>query len=689
MNSLSDKRLEEIKKHSTSLLWYITKQDCNFRNLAMIASILESWNDNPKESFQDYFDRMKVTIPYNSYIVNTPHRALKNCEFYGLMSSSIDVSSRSPYSSRNLTDNYKLIKEICKGNFQDTKSEEYKNEIDKLLEKMTIKVDNNEMFPVMYTLKILSIIGDITGDYSIDVKEFKLFVCTSSNWNQYWQSVESILRYREDDVYKNNVLKEYNYVNNTRFNSVFANNNLSYVNLNANKISINADCENIVKRKVAEFEVGSIDDDKLIKRHSSNIDIALIENFYYRYFDALRTKPFLLLAGISGTGKSRIVRELAFMSCPKELQDEDGTTPGNYCMVEVKPNWHDSTELLGYYSNIRGKYMFTPFVKFLIKAKKYPSVPFFVCLDEMNLAPVEQYFAEFLSVLETRKLKEIDNILSGPIIKKDFFDFISVYNSKVNYVEGSDVEGSDDKVIASKQISELDLVGCDDICSELLTKGLTLPDNVFVIGTVNMDDTTYKFSRKVIDRAMTIEMNGGKLHEMFGHSSQLSYRDDVIPLEMFKPKYVTADDAINNCDSMHEFQARVMGSEDDTLSVASRLKAINDCLIDTPFQVSYRVLNELVIYLAVLLDAENNEVDEDKFNKLLDKAIDDITLMKILPRIEGDDEMFERKDDTGYSLSENRFDELLKVVPVDGNSYKKIQEMQIRLLRSSFTRFWP
>lgn len=67
------------------------------------------------------------------------------------------------------------------------------------------------------------------------------------------------------------------------------------------------------------------------------------------YINALQTKPFVLLAGISGTGKSRMVRELAYMSCPEELQDKDGTMPGNYCMIEVKPNWHDSTELLGYY----------------------------------------------------------------------------------------------------------------------------------------------------------------------------------------------------------------------------------------------------------------------------------------------------------------------------------------------------
>ena len=128
-------------------------------------------------------------------------------------------------------------------------------------------------------------------------------------------------------------------------------------------------------------------------------------NSYWPSIIAIKTKPFLLLAGISGTGKSRIVREFAFKSCPEYLQDNNGTTPGNYCMIEVKPNWHDSTELLGYYSRL-GKepgYQFTKFVKFLVKAKMFPHVPFFVCLDEMNLAPVEQYFAEILSILETRK----------------------------------------------------------------------------------------------------------------------------------------------------------------------------------------------------------------------------------------------------------------------------------------------
>lgn len=141
------------------------------------------------------------------------------------------------------------------------------------------------------------------------------------------------------------------------------------------------------------------------------------------YLTAMRTKPFLLLAGISGTGKSRIVKQMAFESCPDiPTLRSDKTAPGNYELIEVKPNWHDSSELLGYESEIGGPhYVVTPFVRFLVKTMRYPDVPFFVCMDEMNLAPVEQYFAEFLSVLESRKLLSDGTITSEPLIKADIF----------------------------------------------------------------------------------------------------------------------------------------------------------------------------------------------------------------------------------------------------------------------------
>lgn len=378
------------------------------------------------------------------------------------------------------------------------------------------------------------------------------------------------------------------------------------------------------------------------------------------YLAAIRTKPFLLLAGISGTGKSRIVRELAFMTCLEELQDEDGTTPGNYCMIEVKPNWHDSSELLGYYSSFNGGgYRFTKFDRFVVKAWLNPDVPFFVCLDEMNLAPVEQYFAEFLSVLETRSRDKEGNVVSGALVDKQYF------KDDTKMKEDFGLDGADDWTIKVR--------------SDLVNKGLTLPPNLIVIGTVNMDDTTYQFSRKVIDRAMTIEMNGGELNQMFGNSNSLKYRsdEDVVKLGMFKASYINADEVIER----YQSQAQIIKEK-----LPEKLEAVNTALKDTPFQVSYRVLNELVIYLGALMDeatAKGEAIDDDALPALIDQAMDQITLMKILPRIEGDEDMFRRSGGT------NVLKTLQALFSEDTDSYRKLEEMADRLNRTGFTRFWP
>ena len=399
---------------------------------------------------------------------------------------------------------------------------------------------------------------------------------------------------------------------------------------------------------------------------SSKIDISPIQrdvqplsleaSSHLPYLTALRTKPFMLLAGISGTGKSRIVRELAFKSCPSYLQDEDGTTPGNYCMIEVKPNWHDSSELLGYYSNIAGQYIYTDFVKFLVKAMMFPEVPFFVCLDEMNLAPVEQYFAEFLSVLETRKKTE-SGIKTGALVKAKYFEDLPDADRGDGYIYTQWFPDIKQNVPYNIYTNPT-----------LKTKGLGLPENVFVIGTVNMDDTTHQFSRKVLDRAMTIEMNGGELKDMFGHSNDLEYlpEENVWKIDQFKPKHVNADEVLET----HPAEEEALKTQ-----LADKLDAINQVLKDTPFVVSYRVLNELVIYAGVLLD-DGKETEE-----AINDAVDQITLMKILPRIEGDEDLLGNAKDEN-----NRLCQLMKVV--GPQSQAKIKEMN-RRLESGFTRFWP
>ena len=426
-------------------------------------------------------------------------------------------------------------------------------------------------------------------------------------------------------------------------------------------------------------------------------------NSYKKYLLALRTKPFLLLAGISGTGKSRIVREFAFKSCPKYLQDKDGTTPGNYCMIEVKPNWHDSTELLGYYSNLSKEYQFKKFVKFLVKAKMFPDVPFFVCLDEMNLAPVEQYFAEVLSILETRKhprnpeTKEVDmkTIKTEVIVEAKYFQQLGKMSIFKNKETG---------LPAKQKLTDRDiymkLYGIDeekDINeevgnkTELTTLGLTLPGNVLIIGTVNMDDTTHQFSRKVIDRAMTIEMNGGNLSAMFGGSKNLEYLEDEAEQQKwqnaFTQRYISADEVL---------EAHPQEAETIMEKLPERLNELNKALKGTPFEVSYRVLNELTIMVGVLLDdnEEGKSIDD-----IINQAVDNILLMKILPRIEGDADMFAiKKKDVQY---DNRLKWLESIAPdisTDGEeeekeskqtAREKIHEMIERLDNQEFTRFWP
>lgn len=714
MSNLSDNKLLFLQGDYSKKLWYITKQNCNFRDLAMMARILEMWNNNPTESFQSYFDRVKTTIPYSNFIANSPHRALKNCEFYGLMVPS-NSNSRAAYSSDNLTDAYRTIKQLCNGEFQEV--EKYQTIIDSQLEHMNITVDGKDINPIMYALKVLLVLGDVTGTYKIQNKEFKLFVCTCNEWNQFFQSVESIIRFHADSNFQRETTANYNIANDTRFNLVF--DNLSYISTKDNAIAIKEGCVEKVRRKVAEFELGST-----IKICGTNIvhvpaTIAELSNDHLlSYLTAIRTKPFILLAGISGTGKSRIVREFAFKSCPKHLQDKAGTTPGNYCMIEVKPNWHDSTELLGYYSRLgKAGYQFTKFVKFLVKAKMFPNVPFFVCLDEMNLAPVEQYFAEILSILETRKhpknaeTGEVDMTMvkTEPIIDAQYFRELSEIPCAKNAQTGKPFNNN----LTDKGIY-LKLFGIDeesDINEEvgkradLTTEGLTLPDNVVIIGTVNMDDTTHQFSRKVIDRAMTIEMNGGNLRNMFGGSKNLEYLSNEEQQEWqnaFTRRYVTADEVL---------EAHSDVAEELVEKLPTQLEEINKALKGTPFEVSYRVLNELAIMVGVMLD-EGKELDD-----AIAQSVNNILLMKILPRIEGDAEMFalsrEYKNKVGVS-HDNRLEWLKELAPdikeasIDATSdngdaeapadknkehqqtaKEKIQEMIDRLNNQEFTRFWP
>lgn len=370
------------------------------------------------------------------------------------------------------------------------------------------------------------------------------------------------------------------------------------------------------------------------------------------YLTAMRTKPFLLLAGISGTGKSRIVKQMAFESCPDiPALRSDKTAPGNYELIEVKPNWHDSSELLGYKSEIGGPhYVVTPFVRFLVKAMRYPDVPFFVCMDEMNLAPVEQYFAEFLSVLESRKLLSDGTITSEPLIKADIF---SKYADQLH----RDLDITDTETYKA-------------VYDRLKNDGLRLPSNLIVVGTVNMDETTHQFSRKVIDRAMTIEMNiedaETPFKNFFEGGDALHYYDNPQPKDLFLPKVVQASEALS-----------ILRAEDASYlkeNVPGLLHSLNSALNGTPFKIAYRVQNELLLYFFSLREENSDEASE----ALLAQAMDAILMMKVLPRIEGDEDLLDKPLKALAQFTENY-----------PQASRKIAEMQERLPRAHFTSFWP
>lgn len=371
---------------------------------------------------------------------------------------------------------------------------------------------------------------------------------------------------------------------------------------------------------------------------------------YRRYITAIKSKPFLLLAGISGTGKSRIVRELARACWDAGSKEYEDHKPRNFEMVQVKPNWHDSSELIGYVSRVSGtpEYIAGDFLKFVAKAWSESDVPYFLCLDEMNLAPVEQYFAEYLSVVESRKNKE-GIVVSDPLLKKSKDDWYRVLTSE--------------------------LTENDELRTQFLNDGICLPPNLIVVGTVNMDETTFSFSRKVLDRAMTIEMNevdlnGGltKRHEQIGKLGNAELVGNAVEgVDVYEVHKEV-------CDTVIEY-----------------LQAVNDKLEGTPFKIAYRTRNEFLLYVVNNLpyskDEEGNDLAQDY---VIARALDEITSMKILSRIEGDEikvnDLFHND-----GLKKTVADALHAVCgdfdTANAVSIKKLDEMK-KKLDGGYTSFW-
>ena len=346
-----------------------------------------------------------------------------------------------------------------------------------------------------------------------------------------------------------------------------------------------------------------------------------------RVLAAIRTKPFILLAGISGTGKSRMVRQLARGLCPRY---KSGSTtedhplyneqkPGNFEIIPVRPNWHDSTELMGYESRIgTPEFIIKPFVEFLVKAWMNPDIPFFLCLDEMNLAPVEQYFAEYLSAIESRKAVNgggRDYFKTDVVVKMGASE--AAWDDHGNSVLHNALE----KLFTPYKDTSGNLDTWASYVREVFTKdgGVSIPQNLVVMGTVNMDETTCSFSRKVLDRAMSFELND--VSDMYAPDKLVGegdYEFGSIAVAAAKCSLLTGKEA-------YDANVAVGGK------VLEYLKIVNEALEGKKFKIAYRSRNEIMIYC---VERTNGGIVG------LRQALDEATSLKILSRIEGDDQTF-------------------------------------------------
>lgn len=332
-----------------------------------------------------------------------------------------------------------------------------------------------------------------------------------------------------------------------------------------------------------------------------------IKNLYL----SIRSKPFVIISGISGTGKTKIVQLFA---------ESMGATEENsqFKLIPVRPDWSDSAELLGF-EDLKGDFQKGPLTKIIEHAQANPDLPYFVLLDEMNLARVEYYFSDVLSVMESRR-REGENIISSLLV--------------------------DEKYI----------------------KGLRIPNNLYILGTVNMDETTHPFSKKVLDRANTIEFNDIELNSFNFVESQEEVEKIRVSNELLEASFISIKDIYSDHMQL-------------VVDVSALISKINKHLKSISAQVGYRVRDEICFYMAH--NATSKLLEEDK-------GLDYCIMQKILPRILG-------SDDRVADVLEKLYQEFVGIPYDDDNlqssskypkSTQKVIEMLERYRNDGFTSFW-
>lgn len=285
-----------------------------------------------------------------------------------------------------------------------------------------------------------------------------------------------------------------------------------------------------------------------------------------QYITAVRTKPFLILGGISGTGKSKLAAMIA---------EATGSVAK---LVPVCADWTDSSEVLGY-SDLDDKFRPGPVLEIAREATDNPRQLHTCILDEMNLARVEQYLNEVLCKIEDRYPQPNGGYRTKPLLGRSLTNVDQEWNT------------------------------------------VAIPENLAIVGTVNIDESTHDFSRKVLDRAFTIELSEVNLRH-WKPNNALIRAPSQWPMEWWNPIKIRLIELTNASAAQHSEIDRAISALDD----------VNELLGPAQLKVAYRTRDEVAFYLLhaqqihdAFVDREGNAVDP------LDLALQ----MKILPRIKG------------------------------------------------------
>lgn len=271
------------------------------------------------------------------------------------------------------------------------------------------------------------------------------------------------------------------------------------------------------------------------------------------------------------------IEKIARFLCDYQKKEQSIVYTSNHLLIPVGADWTDNTKILGYYNplaaNGTGKYEKTDVFRFIERAGANPDIPFFLILDEMNLSHVERYFSDFLSKMELLDYSNPDN--------KIFFD-ITGYGK------------------------------------------LEFPKNLFITGTVNIDETTYMFSPKVLDRANVIEFVPDSKNVLKNFKEDLA-TDEIEPAN---------DGSAEGFLALAKVVRKKTTLPDGADKAVDILTGISDILTDSGFEFAYRTAKEIRLYLnaaAKLAENEGKKLEDKDYISLMDEQL----LQKILPKIHG------------------------------------------------------